>query len=148
MTIQEEAEFNRRLADIARRQNLDPSILKEILYYSSRGLNQSEIARTMGIPVEKVAAYINALGNMEKNDFWRILFYIAVTVGGLWLLDELTSKGDQVPETPPKAKIREENIKKAKDLHKQGFSTGEIAKALGISRATAYRYIQDENSFF
>ncbi len=148
MTIHEQAEFDRRITEIARQKNLDPSILKQVLYYSSRGLSQSQISQTMGIPVEKVSTYIGALGNMKQEDFWRILFYIALTVGGLWLLDELTKGNKQTPDAPPKAKIREENIKKAKELHAQGFSTGEIANALGISRATAYRYIQDEKSFF
>jgi len=42
---------------------------------------------------------------------------------------------------PPKKTTREERIKKAEELHKQGFSLGEIAAMLGVSKSTLMNYL-------
>lgn len=39
--------------------------------------------------------------------------------------------------------IREERINLAKELHRQGFSLGQIAKILGVSKSTVKNYIDD-----
>ena len=44
----------------------------------------------------------------------------------------------------PKVLTRRELIIKAKELRKKGYSFGEIAKILGISRGTAYNYVNME----
>lgn len=43
----------------------------------------------------------------------------------------------------PKKMTKEEKIKTAKDLRKQHFSLGEIAKFLGCAKSTAKNYIDD-----
>ena len=44
----------------------------------------------------------------------------------------------------PRALTKEELIKKAKELHQKGYSYGEIGKILGISKTTAFNYVNEE----
>jgi hypothetical protein len=43
----------------------------------------------------------------------------------------------------PKKMTREEKIKLAKELHRQGFSLGQIVKVLGVSKSTIKNYIDN-----
>ena len=50
------------------------------------------------------------------------------------LIDEISA---------PKKMTREEKIKRAKELHRQGFSLGQIGRILGVSKSTVKNYLDN-----
>lgn len=80
---------NEEIVRIARKYDLNPVILKEIVWHRNRGLNNGEIAQQLGLNRNTVNKYVNALNDMNKDDLLSLLALIAVIGAGAYLLNEI-----------------------------------------------------------
>ena len=101
-----EAERNRmeeELAKIAEKYDLIPSLLKDIIRLRNRNLNQSEIAARLRVSRNTVAKYLATLEHMPQPDFLKILVWVLLVVGGVYILNEILGDGesDKKPDRSP-----------------------------------------------
>jgi transposase-like protein len=80
---------NEEIVRIARKYDLNPVMLKEIVWQRNRGLNNAEIAQQIGINRNTVNKYVNALNEMNKDDLLSLLAFIAIITAGAYLLSQL-----------------------------------------------------------
>lgn len=80
---------NQKVVEISKRYGLNPTLLKEIMLLRNKGLNNISISEKTGINKNTVNKYVNALGEMENNDFIELLLGVAVIFGGVYLLSKL-----------------------------------------------------------
>jgi transcriptional regulator with XRE-family HTH domain len=80
---------NEEIVRIARKYDLNPVMLKEIVWQRNRGLNNAEIAQQLGINRNTVNKYVNALNEMNKDDLLSLLALIAIITAGAYLLSQL-----------------------------------------------------------
>lgn len=87
-------EFVKKLDDykeeyrkIARRHDLDPEKLRDILELSTRGYNRSEIARRTDVSRQTVHRYLKKVKKeVDDDEFREMIIGLLATIGGLYLL--------------------------------------------------------------
>jgi len=80
---------NEEIVRIAHKYDLNPVMLKEIVWQRNRGLNNGEIAQQLGLNRNTVNKYVNALNDMNKDDLLSLLALIAIITAGAYLLSQL-----------------------------------------------------------
>ena len=87
MTLTVDEEFaNERFIEIAKKHDLNPEILREIMFYRNKGLNNGEIAEATGHNRNTVYKYLNALNAMSDEDLRTLLLILAIIGSGAFLL--------------------------------------------------------------
>jgi DNA-binding MarR family transcriptional regulator len=80
---------NEKLVEIARRYNLNPGMLRDIVILRNRGMNNAQIADHMGINRNTVNKYVNTLNEMNQNDLVSLLALIAIIGAGALVIGAL-----------------------------------------------------------
>jgi len=89
MSPYDEDRINEKIVEIARRYNLNPGMLRDILIHRNRGMNNAQIADVMGINRNTVNKYINALNKMNQNDLLSLLALVALIGAGVMVIGAL-----------------------------------------------------------
>jgi DNA-binding MarR family transcriptional regulator len=89
MSPYEEDQINEKIVEIARRYNLNPGMLRDILLLRNRGMNNAQIANHMGINRNTVNKYVNALNEMNQQDLFALLALIALIGAGAVVIGAL-----------------------------------------------------------
>ena len=85
--------LNHKYVELCRRYSLNPSMLKDIIYYRSLGYNNQIIAEKLGTTRQTVHNYTNKLQLMERNEVATIILAAIVGVAGLsWIISLLSKK--------------------------------------------------------
>ena len=89
MSPYDEDRINEKIVEIARRYNLNPGMLRDILILRNRGMNNAQIAEQMGINRNTVKKYVNALNDMNQNDLLQLLALVAIIGAGAVIIGGL-----------------------------------------------------------
>ena len=85
--------INGEYVRLAKRYNLSPALLKDIVFLNNQGYNHTQIASMTGVSRQTVTKYLNALRTMKQDDFWGIIVRIGLIGGGIYfgskILEEL-----------------------------------------------------------
>ncbi len=87
--VENEDVLEDELRKIAEKYGLNHVHLKEIVRYSSRGLNQSDISKKVGVSRNTVRKYVDKLKNMDKSDFKKIVVITSLLFGGMYFLYDM-----------------------------------------------------------
>ncbi len=91
MMVNEEY-LNQKYVELCRRYSLNPSMLRDIVYYRSLGYNNEVIAKKLGTTRQTVHNYTNKIQLMERNEVATIILATIVGIAGLSLIISLLSK--------------------------------------------------------
>lgn len=80
---------NKEMVKIAKKYNLNPGMLRDILNHRTRGMNNIQIATRMGINKNTVSKYVNALNDMNQSDFVELLTLVAIIGAGAIVINSL-----------------------------------------------------------
>lgn len=89
----DEDRANEEFVRIARKYNLNPVILREIMILRNKGMNNAYIAQHLGINRNTVNKYVNALNEMKNEDLMNLLGLIAILGGAYLFVKILQSLG-------------------------------------------------------
>jgi len=89
MSPYDEDQINEKIVEIARRYGLNPGMLRDILLFRNRGMNNAQIANHMGINRNTVNKYVNALNKMDQQDLFALLALVAVIGAGAVVIGAL-----------------------------------------------------------
>jgi DNA-binding MarR family transcriptional regulator len=89
MSPYDEDRVNEKIVEIARRYNLNPGMLRDILILRNRGMNNAQIANHMGINRNTVNKYVNHLNEMNQNDLVELLALVAIIGAGAVVIGAL-----------------------------------------------------------
>ncbi len=87
--VENEDVLEDELRIIAGKYGLNPVHLKEIVRYSSRGLNQSDISKRVGVSRNTVRKYVEKLKEMNKSDFKKLVVITSLLFGGMYFLYDM-----------------------------------------------------------
>jgi|SRR5208337_3620334 len=94
-----EDRVNEKIVEIARKYNLNPGMLRDIVILRNRGMNNAQIADHMGINRNTVNKYVNVMNEMNRDDLLSLLALIAIIGAGVLLfgalLESLFGEGDR-----------------------------------------------------
>lgn len=82
----DEEHANERFIEIAKKYDLNPKILKEIMIARNKGYNNARIAEEFGYNKNTVSRYVNALNKISDEDLKTLLFLIAIIGAGAFLV--------------------------------------------------------------
>ena len=126
----------------------------DIIIFKNPGILQLEFERKeLRKIAEEAKKMFDAINNRDKNK-WAYVYaprsnFIGMlenSLSSFWTPSLSKAYANSAPVSEmaiPQKMTREEKIKLAKELHRQGFSLGQIAKILGISKSTAKNYLDD-----
>ena len=89
MSPYDEDRINEKIVEIARRYGLNPGMLRDILIFRNRGMNNGQIANHMGINRNTVNKYVNALNEMDQKDVLELLALVAIIGAGAMIIGTL-----------------------------------------------------------
>ncbi len=89
MSPYDEDRINEKIVEIAKKYDLNPGMLRDILIHRNRGMNNAQIANQMGINRNTVNKYVNALNEMNQNDLLELLALVAIIGAGAMIVGAL-----------------------------------------------------------
>lgn len=84
--------INRRFVELAKKHNMNPVWLREIIELRNRGFNYSQIAERTGISRETVANYLQKFGAMDRRDTWLLIVGAGLILCGVGLIGYFLGK--------------------------------------------------------
>ena len=123
-----------------------------VIIFKNPGILQLEFERKQLRRIAEEAQRMFAAINSRDKTKWSYVHapvsdYIGMVENSLpsfWSTGLSKAYADNTPIDKvilPNKMPREEKIKMARELHRQGFSLGEIAKVLGVSKSTVKNYL-------
>lgn len=73
MVESKDTEVSMTLEEACKSLGFDPNTLKQVITYSAKGLNNSEIAAVVDVSRQTVQRYARVLKNMSKKEFDELL---------------------------------------------------------------------------
>lgn len=86
-------QLNQKYLELCKKYSLNPSVLKDIVFYRSKGYNNSDIANMIGVHRVTVQNYVEKLREMEQEDFGKALLGVLTIIGGAYVLSKLFEDG-------------------------------------------------------
>lgn len=88
-------DINLKFVNLAKKYNLNPLLLKEIVELQNQGYKQVEIAKRTGVARQTVAVYLEKLREIRrtnKDDFAKLVGWALFLVLGVVIITELFRK--------------------------------------------------------
>ena len=78
-----------RFIALARKYNLNPLYLNQIILLRNHGYNNTEIAEKTGISRVTVNNYVDRIGEVEAKDLLKMIAFVLVAAAGIALLESI-----------------------------------------------------------
>ena len=82
-------DLTQQYVEFCRQHDLSHQIMKEILLLRSQGLNNTQIADTIGVSRVTVNTYVSKLNELNFQDLIKLIIFVGLIFGGLTVLSEI-----------------------------------------------------------